>query len=129
MNYPLLGRKKRFRNITKFVLFTQCSFFPFYNPYYFITSIIIDISLREKCRNTELFMVRIFPHSDWIRRVSGKIRTRKNCVWTLFTQWNKRIFSWLRCNNINSFWHCKAVILVCIIALWNKILFYHIEMH
>ena len=25
-------------------------------------------SLREKCPNTELFLVRIFPHSDWIRR-------------------------------------------------------------
>ena len=26
------------------------------------------VSLREKCPNTELFLVRIFPHSDWIRR-------------------------------------------------------------
>ena len=25
-------------------------------------------SQREKCPNTELFLVRIFPHSDWIRR-------------------------------------------------------------
>ena len=25
-------------------------------------------SLREKCPSTELFLVRIFPHSDWIRR-------------------------------------------------------------
>ena len=25
-------------------------------------------SLREKCVNTEFFLVRIFPHSDWIRR-------------------------------------------------------------
>ena len=25
-------------------------------------------SLREKCLNTEFFLVRIFPHSDWIRR-------------------------------------------------------------
>ena len=24
--------------------------------------------LREKCSNTEFFLVRIFPHSDWIRR-------------------------------------------------------------
>ena len=24
--------------------------------------------LREKCPNTELFLVRILPHSDWIRR-------------------------------------------------------------
>ena len=26
------------------------------------------LSLREKCPNTEFFLVRIFPHSDWIRR-------------------------------------------------------------
>ena len=25
-------------------------------------------SLREKCPNTQLFLVRIFPHSDWMRR-------------------------------------------------------------
>ena len=25
-------------------------------------------SLREKCPNAEFFLVRIFPHSDWIRR-------------------------------------------------------------
>ena len=25
-------------------------------------------TLREKCPNTEFFLVRIFPHSDWIRR-------------------------------------------------------------
>ena len=25
-------------------------------------------SLREKCPDTEFFLVRIFPHSDWIRR-------------------------------------------------------------
>ena len=26
------------------------------------------MSLCEKCPNTELFLVRIFPHSEWIRR-------------------------------------------------------------
>ena len=37
-------------------------------------------SQREKCPNTEFFLVRIFPHSDWIRRDTEylrKIRTRK----------------------------------------------------
>ena len=28
------------------------------------------ILLREKCPNTEFFLVCIFPHSDWIRRVN-----------------------------------------------------------
>ena len=27
--------------------------------------VIIELSLREKCPNTEIFLVRIFPHSDW----------------------------------------------------------------
>ena len=26
------------------------------------------LTLREKCPNTEFFLVHIFPHSDWIRR-------------------------------------------------------------
>ena len=30
--------------------------------------ILIKYALREKCPNTEFFLVRIFPHSDWIRR-------------------------------------------------------------
>ena len=29
---------------------------------------VVEYSLREKCPNTEFFLVRIFPHSDWIRR-------------------------------------------------------------
>ena len=29
---------------------------------------IADTTLREKCPNTESFLVRIFPHPDWIRR-------------------------------------------------------------
>ena len=35
------------------------------------------ISLREKCPNTDSFLVRIFPHSDWIRRNSS-VRIREN---------------------------------------------------
>ena len=42
------------------------------------------ISLREKCPNTELCLVRIFLYSDWIRRCiqseCRKIRTRNNSV-------------------------------------------------
>ena len=41
-------------------------------------------TLREKCPNTEFFLIRIYPHSDWIRRETlriqsecWKIRTRK----------------------------------------------------
>ena len=56
------------------------------------------VTLRENCPNTEVFLVRIFPNSDWIRRdteylsafspnaaESGKIRTRKTCVFGHFS--------------------------------------------
>ena len=37
-----------------------------------------DDTLCEKCTNTEVFLVRIFPHSDWIRRFTTFItNTRK----------------------------------------------------
>ena len=38
--------------------------------------------MRKNCPNTEFFLVRIFPHSDWIfiQSECGKIRTRKNSV-------------------------------------------------
>ena len=46
------------------------------------------LPLREKCPNTEFFLVRIFTHSDWIRRdiqsECGKIRTRKDSVFGQF---------------------------------------------
>ena len=48
-------------------------------------------SLREKCPNTYFFLVRFFPHSDWIRRDTlriqsecEKIRTRKISVFGHF---------------------------------------------
>ena len=53
------------------------------------------LSLFENYPNTELFLARIFPHSDWIRRdgVSlriqsecGKIRTRNDSVFGHFSR-------------------------------------------
>ena len=52
-----------------------------------------SLSLREKCPNTELFLVRIFPHSDWIERDISpySVRMRENTdqkklrIWTFFT--------------------------------------------
>ena len=44
------------------------------------------ISLREKCRNTEFFLVNIFP--DWIRRDTREnTKQEKNRIWTFFTQY------------------------------------------
>ena len=54
-------------------------------------------TLREKCPNTELFLVRIFLYSDWIRRFTinlriqsedRKIRTRNNSVFGHFSRSN-----------------------------------------
>ena len=36
--------------------------------YYFLRNLFVGPSLREKCPNTEFFLVHIFPHLDWIRR-------------------------------------------------------------
>ena len=65
-------------------------------------------SLREKCPNTEFFLVRIFLYSDWIRRFTvnlriqsehRKIRTRKNFVFGHFSRSAKFStpvqFSWI----------------------------------
>ena len=35
---------------------------------YFLTLCYIILLMREKCPNTKFFLVRIFPHSNWIRR-------------------------------------------------------------
>ena len=52
-------------------------------------------TLNEKYPNTEFFLLRIFPHSDWIRRdtiSSYSVRIRENTdqkklrIWTLFKQ-------------------------------------------
>ena len=53
--------------------------------------------LREKCSNTEFFLVRIFPHLDWIRRDTEwvslriqskcrKIQSSKNSVFGHFSR-------------------------------------------
>ena len=49
-------------------------------------------ALSEKCPNTELFLVRIFPHSDWrtrsicIQSECRKIRTRNNSIFGHFSR-------------------------------------------
>ena len=58
----------------------------YYIMLYYITYYIILYSLREKCPNTEYFLVRIFPYSDWIQSECRKIRTRKNSVFGHFSR-------------------------------------------
>ena len=51
---------------------------------------IVSNTLREKCPNTEIFLVRIFPYSDCISPHSVRMRENtdqiKLRIWTLFTQ-------------------------------------------
>ena len=35
---------------------------------------LISFTLREKCRNTEFFLVRLFPHLDWMWRDTFNLR-------------------------------------------------------
>ena len=41
-------------------------------------------SLREKCPNTEFFLVRIFLYLDWMQENTDQ---KKLHIWRLFTQW------------------------------------------
>ena len=54
--------------------------------------------LREKCPNTEFFLVRAFPHSDWI-----KIRTRESSVFGHFSRSGSLFFIiWKDRNSISN---------------------------
>ena len=48
--------------------------------YYFLRNLFVGLSLREKCSNTEFFLVHIFPHLDWMRENTDQ---RKLRIWTL----------------------------------------------
>ena len=43
----------------------------------------MEITLREKCSNTDFFLVRIFLYSEWIQENTDQKKLR---IWTLFTQ-------------------------------------------
>ena len=77
--------------------FQAVAYFPFVP-----CNVSLELPLREKCPNTEFFWVRIFLHSDWIRRDTEygeilrispySVRMKENTnlkklrIWTLFTQ-------------------------------------------
>ena len=62
------------------------------NINYYVVCCSCTCSLRQKCPNAELFLVRIFLYSDWIRRFTPnsvrirKIRTRNNSVFGHFSR-------------------------------------------
>ena len=49
-------------------------------------SSLISNSLREKCPNTEFYLVLIFLYSDWIQENTDQ---KKLHIWTLFAQWKE----------------------------------------
>ena len=55
---------------------------------FLIFNAMIDLTretpLREKCPNTEFFMVCIILYSDWTQEDTDQKKLR---IWTLFTQW------------------------------------------
>ena len=47
------------------------------------TDFVKEFSLRKKRRNTQIFLVRIFPYLVKIRENTDQ---KKLCIWTIFTQ-------------------------------------------
>ena len=109
-------KKCIFRNFAKFTgkqnISGGCLFFWNVHKYYshffiFLLPIILfffwvfdlfwKYPLRARCSNTEFFLVRIFPYSDWMRENTGQ---KKLHIWTLFTQW-------LYCE-LRFFWSCLS---------------------
>ena len=88
----------------------------------FKISYILNLTLREKCPNTEFFLVRIFPHLDWIRRDTkylsvfslnaGKCGPEKLRIWIHFTQCYE---SSTDCDK-----KCKKVYITRIITKWKE---------
>ena len=83
--------------------------------------------LREKCPDTELFLVRIFLYSDWIREIWTR---KKMCIWKLFTQWVCQNYAqfelrWAPDSVINIFSKWDRCILVVIIndykTVWGNL--------
>ena len=53
----------------------------------------ITVSLREKCQNTELFLVRSFLYLDWIQENTDQKQLR---IWTLFMQRLIWVIEWIK---------------------------------
>ena len=68
------------------------------SPVYLV--LCLDLPLPENCPNTEFFLVRIFPHSEWIRR-----DIRYNYYITLFLIQTK-MDSWIILQKCHGFLWC-----------------------
>ena len=61
------------------------------------------LSLREKCPNTEFFMVRIFLYSNWIQENTGQKKPR---IWTIF---RRCMLDWLKWKRLKLYWGIKSI--------------------
>ena len=61
------------------------------------------LSLREKCPNTEFFMVRIFLYSDWIQENTDQKKLR---IWTIFRRCMR---GWLKLKRLKLYWGIKNI--------------------
>ena len=127
LNTPLRIDQKEFSNLHAFIKpmenpprFCMANkWFHKLKPYPDYLFFISTYTLREKCPNTEFFLVRVLPHLDWIRiqSESGKIRTRKtlyldnfHAVIDSFNGWfycqlfNENIFSCISKKKPNTYW-------------------------
>ena len=84
----------------------KLSWFQFYNKCIRKLDFIPSVSLRERCPNSELFLVVVFPYSDWIPRFTmeiymfcpnaGKNVPRKTSTLGTFTQFIFPFTDWIR---------------------------------
>ena len=58
----------------------------------FIIMNFVNYALREKCPNTEFFLVRIFLYSVQIQENTEQ---KNICIWTLFMQWQFITIFWI----------------------------------
>ena len=76
-----------------------------------LDSLIFLIALRENCPNTEFFLVRIFPQSDWIQRdmqylsvfspYAGEYGPEKTPYMDTFHAVSSWFYAWTKCQNKN----------------------------
>ena len=79
---------------------------------------LLYLTLREKCPNTEFFLVRILLYSDWIQENTNQKKLR---IWKLFTQWK---FFWTRMILEAAADRCvhSCIVVMLVLVLWSKVI-------
>ena len=102
------------------------------DKYFYVKHGSFSFALREKCPNTEYFLVRIFLYSDWIRNSSCHTIRYARCVatwWSLKVGGNREwLFMLSGSANIYHFeimWKWRYKLIRCVAELFSRI-FYHL---